>query len=283
MEKTSWTIISLIKEDDVLKDIRDLEKYYNNLGYMIILIIFLFYTFFFFFLSYKAKKFVEQINNPLVEIIKVTQNIGKSKEIMELEYCGISEIDKLSDNFNNLIVELDKRTNNLVIEESKRIYQEKLANTDSLTGTYNRRYLNEFFTNYLKILKREKNNFSILIADLDDFKKINDTYGHEGGDRVLIGFSRIVKDTIRQSDFIVRLGGDEFVILLPNTNINSAKVLANKIIYNIREYNKTSKINFSVSIGIASYEESDSNINDIISRGDKLLYEAKRVGKNCVV
>ena len=283
MEKTSWTIISLIKEDDVLKDIRDLEKYYNNLGYMIILIIFLFYTFFFFFLSYKAKKFVEQINNPLVEIIKVTQNIGKSKEIMELEYCGISEIDKLSDNFNNLIVELDKRTNNLVIEESKRIYQEKLANTDSLTGAYNRRYLNEFFTNYLKILKREKNNFSILIADLDDFKKINDTYGHEGGDRVLIGFSRIVKDTIRQSDFIVRLGGDEFVILLPNTNINSAKVLANKIIYNIREYNKTSKINFSVSIGIASYEESDSNINDIISRGDKLLYEAKRVGKNCVV
>ncbi len=283
MEKTSWTIVSLIKEDDVLKDIRDLENYYNNLGYVIILIIFLFYAIFFFFLNYKARKFVEQINNPLVEIIKVTQNIGKSKEIMSLEYCGISEIDKLSDNFNKLILELDKRTNNLVIEESKRIYQEKLANTDALTGTYNRRYLNEFFTDYLKILKREKNDFSLLIADLDDFKKINDTYGHEGGDKVLIEFSKVVRDTIRKSDFIVRLGGDEFIILLPNTNSNSAKILGNKIINNIKEYNKLSKINFSVSIGISSYEENDLDINDIISRADKLLYEAKRLGKNCVV
>ena len=158
-----------------------------------------------------------------------------------------------------------------------------MANTDALTGTYNRRYLNEFFTDYLKILKREKNDFSLLIADLDDFKKINDTYGHEGGDKVLIEFSKIVRDTIRKSDFIVRLGGDEFIILLPNTNSNSAKILGNKIINNIKEYNKLSKINFSVSIGISSYEENDLDINDIISRADKLLYEAKRLGKNCLV
>jgi diguanylate cyclase (GGDEF)-like protein len=280
MEKTSWTIVSLIKEDDVLKDVRDLKKYYNNLGYVIILIIFLFYAIFFFFLNYKARKFVEQINNPLVEIIKLTRNMGKTKETKAIKQCGIFEIDKLSSNFNNLIIELDKRTNNLVIEETKRAYQEKLANTDPLTGAYNRRYLNEFSTDYLKIVKREKNDFSLLVVDLDDFKRINDTYGHEGGDEVLIEFVKISRDTIRENDFIVRFGGDEFIILLPNTTMNNAKILANKIINNINEHNMRSKINFSISIGIAGYEANDLNIDDIILRADNSLYEAKKAGKN---
>ena len=145
------------------KDIKELENYYDNLGYIIVALIFVFYAIFFFFLHYKARKFVEQINNPLVEIIKVTKNIGKTKKIKTLKQCGIFEIDKLSSNFNHLINELDNRTANLIEEEAKRVYQEKLANTDSLTGTYNRRYLNEFANDYLKIVKREKIDFSLLL------------------------------------------------------------------------------------------------------------------------
>ena len=283
MEKTSWYIISLIKEENVLKDIKNLEDYYTNLGYVIILIIFFFYTIFFFFLHYKAKIFVSQINNPLVEIIKLTKNIGKTKEIKVLESCGIIEIDKLSNNFNNLILELDKRTNNLIIEETKRIYQEKLANTDPLTGAYNRRYLNEFANDYLKIVKREKIDFSLLIVDLDDFKNINDTYGHEIGDLVLIQFVKIARETIRENDLIIRFGGDEFILLLPNTNIKNAKIIATKIINRISEYNMSTEVNFLISIGIADYQEKDFTIDDIISRADKSLYEAKRGGKNRAV
>jgi diguanylate cyclase (GGDEF)-like protein len=283
MEKTSWYIISLIKEENVLKDIKNLEDYYTNLGYVIILIIFFFYAIFFFFLHYKAKFFVSQINNPLVEIIKLTKNIGKTKEIKVLESCGIIEIDKLSNNFNNLILELDKRTNNLIIEETKRIYQEKLANTDPLTGAYNRRYLNEFANDYLKIVKREKIDFSLLIVDLDDFKNINDTYGHEIGDLVLIQFVKIARETIRENDLIIRFGGDEFILLLPNTNIKNAKIIATKIINRVSEYNMSTDVNFLISIGIADYQEKDLIIDDIISRADKSLYEAKRAGKNRAV
>ncbi len=240
-------------------------------------------TIFFFFLHYKAKIFVSQINNPLVEIIKLTKNIGKTKEIKVLESCGIIEIDKLSNNFNNLILELDKRTNNLIIEETKRIYQEKLANTDPLTGAYNRRYLNEFANDYLKIAKREKIDFSLLIVDLDDFKNINDTYGHEIGDLVLIQFVKIARETIRENDLIIRFGGDEFILLLPNTSINNAKFLASKIINRISEYNMTNEIKFFVSVGVSDYQEKDLNIDDIIIRADNSLYEAKRAGKNRVI
>ena len=243
----------------------------------------IFYIVFFFFLKFKAKVFVSQINNPLLEIIKLTKNIGKTKEIKVLESCGIIEIDKLSNNFNNLILELDKRTNNLIIEETKRIYQEKLANTDPLTGAYNRRYLNEFANDYLKIVKREKIDFSLLIVDLDDFKNINDSYGHEIGDEVLIQFVKIARETIRENDLIIRFGGDEFILLLPNTSINNAKFLASKIINRISEYNMTNEIKFFVSVGVSDYQEKDLNIDDIIIRADNSLYEAKRAGKNRVI
>lgn len=283
MEKTSWYIISLIEEEDILKDLKNLENGYKMFGYIIIFIIFLFYTIFFFFLQIKAKNFVKQINNPLLKIIEFTKNVGKTKEIKALEPSNIFEINQLNDNFNDLIFELDKRTNHLVIEETKRIYQEKLANTDHLTGAYNRRYLNDFSNDYLKIIKREKKDLSLLIVDLDDFKNINDTFGHDIGDKVLIQLVKIIKKTIRENDLVVRFGGDEFIVLLPNTNVLNTRIVANKIIEEINEYNKKAEYDFSVSIGISYYQVGDNSIEDLISKADKSLYEAKRIGKNCVV
>ena len=182
-----------------------------------------------------------------------------------------------------MIVELDIRTNRLILEETKRIYHEKLANTDPLTGAYNRRYLNEFSYEYLKIVKRENKDLSLLLVDLDDFKKINDTFGHEIGDIVIKQLVEISKICIRESDLIVRFGGDEFVILLPNTNIQSARFVANKLINKINEYNKNKEFKFSISVGISHYQIGDNSIDNIIQRADEALYEAKRVGKNCVI
>jgi diguanylate cyclase (GGDEF)-like protein len=283
INRTSWYTISLINEEEVLKDIRELEKYYIKLGLFIILAIFLFYTIFFYFLRNKAKEFVNQINNPLLKIIEMTKNIGKSTNIGKLENCGIWEIDKLNNNFNDLSNELALRTERLVLAETKRIYHEKLANTDSLTGAFNRRYLSTFSNEYFEIMKNEKKDLSLLIIDLDDFKNINDTYGHEKGDIVLKELVNISEQTIRNSDFIVRFGGDEFIILLLNTKVEEAKLVANKIIQNIDKYNENKESKFTVSIGISYYQEDDFSINSIILRADESLYLAKKSGKNCIV
>lgn len=283
IENNSLYVVTFIDENNILNKINDLQEYNDKLAYIVIFSVLIFYMMFFFYLSFKAKGFVDKINEPLLNIIEFTKNLGIKKDIKNLEPCGIFEIDRLSSNFNNMIVELDTRTNRLILEETKRIYHEKLANTDPLTGAYNRRYLNEFSYEYLKIVKRENKDLSLLLVDLDDFKKINDTFGHEIGDIVIKQLVEISKFCIRESDLIVRFGGDEFVILLPNTNIQSARFVANKLINKINEYNKNKEFYFSISVGISHYQIGDNSIDNIIQRADEALYEAKRVGKNCVV
>ena len=283
IENNSLYVVTFIDENNILNKINDLQEYNDKLAYIVIFSVLIFYMMFFFYLSFKAKCFVDKINEPLLNIIEFTKNLGIKKDIKNLEPCGIFEIDRLSSNFNNMIVELDMRTNRLILEETKRIYHENLANTDPLTGAYNRRYLNEFSYEYLKIVKRENKDLSLLLVDLDDFKKINDTFGHEIGDIVIKQLVEISKICIRESDLIVRFGGDEFVILLPNTNIQSARFVANKLISKINEYNKNKEFNFSISVGISHYQIGDNSIDNIIQRADGALYEAKRVGKNCVV
>lgn len=283
MKNTSWRIISLIDKDKVLKEVHELELYYKKLGLLIIFTIILFYVGFFFFLQYKARKFVKLINVPLLKIIDITKNLGTNKNIKSLESCGIFEIDKVNNNFNTLVNELDYRTNKLIEEETKRVYQEKLANTDPLTGSFNRRYLNEFSIEYLRIIKRENKNLSLLMVDIDDFKNINDTFGHETGDKVIKQLVSIIKDVVRENDLIVRFGGDEFLILLPNTNLINARLVGQKIADHIDKYNKDKEFNFTISMGVSMFNKQDNSIEDMISRADNALYEAKKIGKNCIV
>ncbi len=283
IEKTSWYLISLIDENQVLSKVRNFEDYNKKLGYIIILLIVMFYIGFFLYLYLKAKSFVVTINTPILKIIEMTKSLGSNKNYEKLESCGIVELDTLSDNFNNLANELEERTNKLIESETRRISNEKLANTDALTNVFNRRYLEDFFASYIKILKREKKEFALLIVDIDDFKKINDSFGHDVGDFILKRLVNIIKDIIRENDIVVRLGGDEFVILLPNSNIQNARIIGSKIIDIINTTNKLEKeFKFSISIGVSEYLKSDFNIETILKRADKSLYKAKDSGKNCI-
>jgi len=165
------------------------------------------------------------------------------------------------------------------------IYLDKVAFYDSLTRVYNRRKLLQLLQAELKRVKRYGRPLSILLLDIDDFKKINDTYGHNFGDTVLKDFARILRQVTRETDYVGRWGGEEFLIILPETTKEEAFKVAEKIRKHIEDYfeeNYGKKI--TVSIGLTEIRHFDDTILlKIIDMADKALYKAKKDGKNRVV
>jgi diguanylate cyclase (GGDEF)-like protein len=163
---------------------------------------------------------------------------------------------------------------------------QQLVTVDPLTRLENRRSLMDFAEVQLKLSQRYKSFFSIMLIDLDYFKKINDTYGHLVGDEILKNIAKILKDILRNVDHIGRFGGEEFIVILPSTNLKNAVITAEKIrgaianfVHNIEEQ----IIQTTVSIGIASYNPLDDDVNQIITRADQALYQAKSSGRNCSI
>jgi diguanylate cyclase (GGDEF)-like protein len=163
---------------------------------------------------------------------------------------------------------------------------ERLANTDSLTGIWNRRYLFMIAEQEIKRIQRYNLAFSLLLIDVDHFKKINDNYGHNIGDEVIIFMTKIVTSNLRHADCFGRFGGEEFVVLLPETNMDEAIVVAERIRENISNQSITfedQQISITISIGVSSYDVGDKSIDSIIQRADQALYQAKNQGRNRVV
>ncbi|MEF3254715.1 MAG: diguanylate cyclase [Deferribacterales bacterium] len=154
--------------------------------------------------------------------------------------------------------------------------------TDELTKLYNRRF---FWENLIKEDNRHKRNdseYSILLMDIDHFKKINDTYGHSGGDTVLYNVAQTIKKSVRNIDVVARYGGEEFIVLLPDTSKNNALVVANKILNAVKSINLDFlKGPVTISIGLASSKETD-NYEKTINLADERLYKAKNNGRNRV-
>ena len=158
---------------------------------------------------------------------------------------------------------------------------EHAAITDSLTGLYNRRYLEQEVAKSLITTARYNRSLSVLFLDLDDFKKINDQYGHDVGDEVLRVFSKTLLDSFRECDTVARFGGEEFICLLPETDINAAFDIADrcrKIVESL-SISKPNHVKFTVSIGISTYEAGD-NQDTLFHRCDQAVYAAKAAGKN---
>jgi diguanylate cyclase (GGDEF)-like protein len=149
----------------------------------------------------------------------------------------------------------------------------KIATEDSLTGLSNRRSLIRQMEREINRCKRYKIPFSMLMIDIDEFKKINDTKGHAGGDKVLKHFGKILMNNIRQTDFASRYGGDEFVVMMPNTEEPSAREVKDRIITILKEANTDSGTPYSVSIGL--YSGCPESIEDAFNEADFELYEDK--------
>ncbi len=159
---------------------------------------------------------------------------------------------------------------------------EKSASLDSLTEIFNRSRFDGFLKQLLSEYDRYSREFSLIIYDIDNFKKVNDIYGHKVGDNVLQEFVAITKKQIRDSDIFARWGGEEFVILLPQTRLEEASNVANKIRVAVQEHHFDNVGDVTVSLGVSMIIKNDTS-ETIFSRVDKALYEAKNTGRNKVV
>jgi diguanylate cyclase (GGDEF)-like protein len=160
-----------------------------------------------------------------------------------------------------------------------------LAMTDPLTGILNRRHFLSASTAELSRVKRYGFPLTLLMIDIDNFKSVNDTYGHGVGDIVIRTIANTCRTALRLPDILARYGGEEFVVTMPQTAEPEAKRVAERLRESLSEAEidtKDGKLRVTVSIGLAQWITSDNSIEDTIERADQALYAAKRAGKNCV-
>jgi diguanylate cyclase (GGDEF)-like protein len=161
---------------------------------------------------------------------------------------------------------------------------ERLSLTDGLTGVWNRRYFQMEFRRVLATATRFTRPFSLLMLDLDHFKEINDSHGHQRGDEVLVEFSQRVNEALREVDTFARYGGEEFICLLSETDSWGAQTTAEKVLRAIRSTpfgeNGAAPVRLTVSIGIASYPEHGDTFGELVDAADRALYRAKQEGRD---
>lgn len=161
----------------------------------------------------------------------------------------------------------------------------RMATTDALTGLFSRQYFRQQLIDTFYRSERYQRPFSLIMADLDDFKAVNDTYGHPTGDIVLEGTGRIIADIIRHEDCAARYGGEEFMILLPETPTAKARFPAERLRRSLEGFRfqaEGKRFSVTVSVGIAGFPENASTMDELLEKVDQALYEAKSAGKNTI-
>ena len=175
--------------------------------------------------------------------------------------------------------EVSERTAALVTANQE---LERLARVDGLTGLQNRKSANERLRQEFLRLKRSGSHYAVLFMDIDHFKEINDTYGHETGDQVLRHFASVLEDSLRETDFVARYGGEEFLAILSDTSAEGALTIAEKIRSTVANQTVPMARRVTVSIGVAMALGEDKNEEEAVRRADSALYQAKEAGRNLV-
>lgn len=177
-----------------------------------------------------------------------------------------------------------------VIEKFDDLYKsQELIHIDDVTGLYNQRKLYKDLSSLVEQFQKEKDPFCVLFIDIDHFKKVNDSYGHLTGTKLLENVARDIKSLLRDTDYSYRYGGDEFVIILVNSDGQSGKIVGERILKKIRsvDYPVEAKdeqktIKLSVSIGVAEFPTDAKNSQEVLAIADRMMYEAKESGRGLV-
>ncbi len=196
-------------------------------------------------------------------------------------------LDEIQQNIQDIISNFDVPEENKleVIKQINFMYTRSkyLSSTDELTGLFNRRSFDSTFEKEFLRAQRYNNNLTLVIFDIDYFKKVNDTYGHQCGDYILKEVSNAALQTFRKTDTVFRIGGEEFAVILTETDINQAKIPLERFRKTVETLDLTyqnQKINVTVSLGACRYYENFTNKNEFMEYADKALYQAKNNGRN---
>ncbi len=226
---------------------------------------------------------------PLVELAVTAKTIGDGNLDIRTNVSSNDEIGSLAQSLNKMTENLQKTMTSrdkLIHEVEQRIQAEEklqlLATTDELTGAYNRRAFNEYLNKNIGRAKRYQEPLSMLLLDIDHFKKINDTHGHDVGDQILKFLVRVVLESLRQEDIMARWGGEEFTLLMPQTGKNSALQLAERLRGKISTFDFPTAGQVTVSIGLTELH-ADDDADSFVKRADVALYKAKKGGRNMVM
>ncbi len=242
---------------------------------------------------------ITDYNMPVMDGLELTYEIRKTYSKDELSILALSGNDDdevtalfLKHGANDYIKkpfskeEFSVRVNNTIeaLENIQMIMN--YANRDYLTGLYNRRYFFQAMSEYLEDAKESGEKFAVAMIDIDHFKKINDTYGHDVGDQVIVTLADILRSSTSPRDIVARFGGEEFCIVLKNINRYSAQDIIERIRSEVESYSfcvdKDNYIKFTISIGAVVHNDEDT-LEESISEADMMLYKAKNGGRNQVV
>ena len=185
----------------------------------------------------------------------------------------------LLDRANQIEVKLRSSNNEL---KFLKLEMQQLSELDPLTGTFNRRKFHEALDVAISKATRYHHRFSLLMMDIDHFKRINDTFGHQSGDQVLYKFCELIKESSRNTDQLFRMGGEEFALITSVVEGENIQALAEKLRKRIESFSFPKIGHITMSIGIANIVEDDDH-ESIYARADNAMYEAKRNGRNCIV
>ncbi|WP_187647619.1 sensor domain-containing diguanylate cyclase [Nitrosophilus labii] len=275
LEDFKKNLFGYIIVGDDIKKMRDfLQKHFLYENFLIIQTIFMLFFLYTFFIIRLIFKKVSALQK-LTELIKAKKsNLIPSKTKDNIRFG------KLQNSIIETVKELEIHINLLTQEIEQ--YKNK-AYIDTLTKAFNRRFLDEYGKIVFEKIKIKKSNILVIMFDIDNFKHINDTFGHDFGDFILEELSKIVKKVLREDDIFIRYGGEEFLIILKKLSLTDGYKIAQKILNAINSHtfelgDKKAKV--TISVGLSEIHPDDKTIYDIIKRADEKLYIAKEKGKN---
>ena len=229
---------------------------------------------------------VDRHNTEIQEVGRDIEGLHLTGELEQVQHALLKQISEVIQSNQRLEEDLTYTRHRMEQQAQEIDETRREARTDALSGVANRKDFDERLHYMLTVFKRESTPFVLILADVDHFKWINDTHGHQAGDRVVTHVGEFLKQYIRNGDYVARFGGDEFAMLFPNTDLDTGAVLAEKIRLALTRSNFDVGVNgervaATFSMGVAAVRAGDTR-DSVFERADKALYQSKNAGRNQV-